>query len=71
VDRFDKRSAAEMERDFPAMVRAGGPLPIDDNTAQQLPVGKHVCLQLAKAHAEHQTLCFFLLALEPLAPEKR
>lgn len=40
VDRFDKRSAAEMERAFPAMVRAGGPWHVDDHAAQQLPVGE-------------------------------
>lgn len=40
VDHFDKRSAAEVERDFPAMVRAGSPLHSnDDATAHQLPIG--------------------------------
>lgn len=52
VDRFDKRSAAEMERDFPAMVRAGGPWQVDENTAQQ-PVGESVCSWTADGHPEH------------------
>jgi hypothetical protein len=63
VDRFDKRSAAEMERDFPAMVRAGSPWQVNDNAAQQLPVGEHVCRWTAKAYAEQQLLCSSLLAL--------
>ena len=48
MDRFEKRSAAEMERDFPAMVRAGSPVHMDLDAVQQLPVG-----ELTHRHRAH------------------
>lgn len=46
IDHFDKRSAAEVERDFPGMVRAGSPLHVDADVAQQLAVGEPDGLKL-------------------------